>query len=479
MTALPATHPTAQDSLPLLVDALVSGGDNRIALDGTGRNRYGRGPEPTSAAHCFASSTASTISPSAFAQASAVHARLARALAHLRESDVHDAEMELLRQRLTRLLGWSNQDAPHLVFAPSGTDAHFHAASLCAFTGKRPLLVITVERSETGSGIPQAIEGLETYHHSVAARDAQGHLRSDAAICDEIDALIAGAMKRGHAVLLVVADVSKSGLISPSLSTAFMLRDRWGALLQIMIDGCQFRMSRETLRSYVAKDCIVALTGSKFMTGPAFSGVLVIPRSIGHAMITCSLAGFAASGSRRGDWPAGFLERATLPSASNFGLLLRWTAALTEMEAFFALDEDVVKTIVTGFDVGIRRFVAQHPRLTLLDSRSLDRTHLWTRESWDATATIFPILFHAADGSLLGADATMRLFQMLSATPAIEIGQPVQAGAPDGVPVTALRLCLSARQIVTAASVAEGPDRLITAGRQCLETAAALAATMA
>jgi hypothetical protein len=85
------------------------------------------------------------------------------------------------------------------------------------------------------------------------------------------------ALAQGRRVLLVLADVSKTGLIAPSLACVTALQRRWPDALDILVDACQFRLAPATLRAYLIHNFMIALTGSKFLTGPTFSGALLIP----------------------------------------------------------------------------------------------------------------------------------------------------------------------------------------------------------
>ena len=106
---------------------LVQGGDERITLDpATGRNRYGCGPAPDDAL-AFGSSTASTISASAFASLAPCAERL---LDYPSPSRAYAVEAEMVRRRLARLCGLPVQTAANIVLAPSGTDLHLIVADL-------------------------------------------------------------------------------------------------------------------------------------------------------------------------------------------------------------------------------------------------------------------------------------------------------------------------------------------------------------
>ncbi|MBC7501700.1 MAG: hypothetical protein H7315_14585 [Herminiimonas sp.] len=113
---------------------------------------------------------------------------------------------------------------------------------------------------------------------ALTARKRDGSVRCSTAVDAECAQLIDTAATAGKKVLLIVTDTSKTGLIVPGISTAWALKQRWPAQVEVMVVSCQFRVSTATIRAYVEHGYMVALTGSKFVDGPTFSGVMLIPR---------------------------------------------------------------------------------------------------------------------------------------------------------------------------------------------------------
>src|SRR5271166_4044733 len=112
-------------SLLPTVALLAAGGDERIALAGSGStNRYGCAaiPDPTVAP--FGSSTASTISAAAFAAADALRDRLAKASAFAHPAETYADELGRMRRELAALCAISEGDGVAMIFAASGTDLH-------------------------------------------------------------------------------------------------------------------------------------------------------------------------------------------------------------------------------------------------------------------------------------------------------------------------------------------------------------------
>ncbi|MDB5652042.1 MAG: hypothetical protein JWL62_3562 [Hyphomicrobiales bacterium] len=453
--------------LPGIDALLASGGDERIVLDARGVNRYGQGLVPDMREWAFGSSTASTISADVRESVAGFHARLDAGIRERSPDRVYGREMERLREDFLSLCGFSDTSCPELVFAPSGTDLHLYAAHLMADAS---LLAITVEAPETGSGVADAIRGrhfatrtasgqsvtrgtpasadLHVKHIGVHARTPGGDLRPETQVEAEIDHHIARAAAAGQSVLLVVADISKTGLISPGLASVMRLRARWGERLHVMIDACQFRLSMRSLRAYVAQGFPVAVTGSKFLGGPAFSGVLLCPPSLAkiwrHRELPDALSAYGTCA----EWPQGWAGRRAMRGTTNFGLLLRWRAALHELQAFHALPEATIRHVTRTFAAAIEERLRLSRLLEPLPTRPLDRACLLACGGWDDHATIFPFL-------LQEAASTEQVYRELAkgaggAAP-VRLGQPVPVGQREGVPISALRLCFSARLAVEAA----------------------------
>ncbi|MEN6584520.1 MAG: hypothetical protein ABFE02_00525 [Sulfuricella sp.] len=452
---MPTPHPQdAAPSLPETKQLLVAGGDARIALDPDGgTNRYGCTPFPDPELAAFGSSTATAISAAGFAAADGLRNRVLSTAARETLDIVCEHEFERIRQELTRLCGIADLPGLEAVFASSGTDLHSLAGQLAGAAQDRPTLAIMVETAETGSGVASSLAaGGRLEITSVPIRHADGTPRPVAEIDTEVETLAAAAGARGQHVLLILVDVSKTGLIAPSPACVAKLHARRPESIDVLVDACQFRIANSTLRAYLEQGFMVGLTGSKFIAGPTFSGVLLIPA--------------AAAPHLRDD-----IRRPGLPCVAgraNLGLLLRWEAALTELRAFRALPENAVHDFLLDFAQAVRNRLTSDPLFELLPTLPLDRRPLAAAMSWDAIPTIFPFLLHRNDSQSgrkpLNAEETTRISRLLqldlsgegyfssreTAALRCQLGQPVACGMRDGVPVSALRLCVSARLVVEA-----------------------------
>jgi hypothetical protein len=481
-------------------ELLVQGGDSRLNLDPlTGANRYGCAPRPNPRLADFASSTASVISARGYDAADALHARLgAEPLAD--RPVVYARELERIRGELKALCGLGDRADVDVIFAASGTDLHLLARELVGGTPTAPLLCVGVEPEETGSGVPAALAGRHFSNRAalgeavdpggalgpgggeyiaVPARSADGGLRDGAAIEADLDAIGLGAARAGRRVLLSVADVSKTGLISPGLDTVLALRRRFPNTIEVLIDACQFRLSAASLRAYLDQDLMVAVTGSKFLTGPVFSGALFVPAAVALRLSGRLPRPALRAYSARADWPETWVAGKALNEAANEGLLLRWEAALAELRAFRAVPEIEVERFVTSFAKAVQTRLAEDPMFEPLAARPLDRAAIGAAGGWDQAATIFPFLLRdpsRVGGPLLSVAAVEAVYRCLMTEaadgPAVRLGQPVPCGRRGGAPLSALRLCNSARLTVEGAS---DPEPVIRRALAVLDRTAATA----
>jgi len=482
--------------LPSTQQLLGEGGDARIALaPGHALNQYGCPPRPDPGLHGLGSATASVISQAGYAAADDLRRRLGGAAELESPARIYTRELNRLRQELARLCGAGDLPGLEIVFAASGTDLHLIAAQLVGGSTRLSTLALMVSAEETGSGVPAALAGRHFSTHTalgnsvstgtsitgtatievaaVPIRLRDGTPRPLAAVDTEIESLATRAIAQGRRVLLVLADVSKTGLIAPSLGCVAALQRQWPDTLDILVDACQFRVAPSTLRAYLAHGFMVAVTGSKFLAGPSFSGALLIPCAAAHRLRGYALPPALRAYSAAADWPDGWDTAGILDNnASNFGLLLRWEAALAELRAFRAIPEAAVKRFLLSFAEAVQHRLRNDPAFELIRVPPIDRRPLIEAASWDHIPTIFPFLLHhparRTENRLLNRKETAQVYQQLqtdlSGHPDVilagasqtvaalryQLGQPVALGLRNGLPVSALRLCASARMVVEA-----------------------------
>ena len=469
---------TPFDALALL----TSGGDGRIVLDETsGANRYGCGPAPDAGIRAFGSSTASTISAPAFAAVERLTGRLAEQALREPRGEIYRQELDRIRAKLTALLGVADIKGLKTILSPSGTDLHRVALCLTVAGAASPPLVILPEPHETGSGVVVALGGqmgpaaalraamggrrlenalLLPQIMTAPSRRPDGSLRAAHQIDEDISTIAAASARMGRKVLLVLMDVSKTGLVSPSVACAQDLKQRFPEQVEVLVDACQLRLAPATIAAYLRHDFMVAVTGSKFMTGPAFSAALLVPPSTLQRLEGQPLPGALRELCARGELPDGWAGAPVLDDRANFGLLLRWEAALEEMRRFAALPPTAVAAFFREFGEAVCERLADDSAFEAVAVRPLERTGLGGAPCWDRMQTIFPF-FLKANGRLMTPVETLGAQRLMGldlgdwagwpvAARRSQFGQPVNCGQRDQVPLSALRLCLSARLAVDA-----------------------------
>lgn len=473
------------------LDRLAEGGDERIILDAeTGRNRYGCGLLPDEDAWAFGSSTASVISESAYEAVLAIAQTLDRQPS---EEAAYARGAQRVRERLAGLCGVPDV-ADDVILGASGTDLHLIAAELARGGSDAALTCIMPEPDETGRGVGSAVRSLRfadrTPHGEPAAageplagvatgrfiptalRTADGAPRPTSLVDADAEQACDQTMAAEGRAMLVLADVSKTGLHGPSSDCASRLKQRHGDALTVVVDACQFRLSNAAIADYLRRDFLVALTGSKFIGGPAFSGALIVSPASAPRLRRQALPRALDAASGRQDWPAAYEGREGLRDRPNIGLLLRWEAALHELSAFRTLPEGEVDRFVAAFARHVRQVIEANPALDGLTNPPLNRAR---PDSWDAQQTIFPFLV-LKDGRPLSPEPLQALYRKLQGgRRAVHLGQPVLVGQRDGRPVSALRLSLSARLIVEALTTPAGEAAVMARAAQALAAAAAMA----
>ena len=465
------SHEAVELALPATQVMLAEGGDVRLALDPvTARSRYGCSASPDPGPADFSSATASTISPHGFAAAEALCRRLADADRREPRSTTYAHELQRLRGELVSLCGLADLTGVDVVFAASGTDLHLIVAELVSGPASSPTVCISTEAQESGSGVPAALAGRHfsgwtalgapvcegaslggggTEVVALSARAADGRPRPAQEVEAELNAAAKVAVDAGRKVLVTVADTSKTGLISPGLDAVLALKDRFGDRIEVMVDACQFRIGSATLRAYLDHGFLVAVTGSKFLGGPTFSGALLVPDQVAERLRARLPRAGLRPYSARAEWPQSWVAGAALTNAVNYGLLLRWEAAMSDLRAFRACPEGAVQTAARAFAEAVQARLGRDRRFEPLETRPLDRSALGVGEAWDDVPTVFPFMLRH-DGVRHGGPLSLAAHQdvyrgLLSRR--VRLGQPVLCGERDGRPISALRLCNSARRI--------------------------------
>ena len=474
---------------------ITAGGDSRVAVDpATGLSRYGTTPRPRPEAVHFSSSTASSISDYGFAVCDMLRRDL------LRSRLQGETETGALRRRfvnaiadeLALLLGLRDGEADFCV-AASGTDTELIAVLMALAAGDRPLTNILISPEESGRGV--ALAGAGRYFDDLAAtaapikkgaavwpgrdiavvaipiRDPDGAPRRMQDIDEDVRSAVKAAGEQGRRPLLHMLYSSKTGLSGPSISVIEELQASSPTPIDVVFDACQMRVSFDQIGEWARRGWMVQISGSKFLTGPPFSGAIVLPtryRACRDAV--ASLLREAPGASHPADWGGWWSEQLDPgpdSPAASCGPLFRWAPAIMEAHLFNRLPPALCRYAFDRFQSAIRSHLAKSANLALVDvpEASADGAPSPAPDLSGRSIVCFCVLADEWNGGKrrLGEPECQRIFQLLNldlserfgplgpveqvlAGQRAHIGQPVRLGAgsePEGY--TVLRLVLGAR----------------------------------
>ncbi len=289
--------------------------------------------------------------------------------------------------------------------------------------------VVMCHPDETGSrvleGWRQRWGGREVRLDPIPVRGEDGKPRAPDALAQDYRACVENHVSRGDHVVLVMTDVTKSGHVAPDEACALACHRDYPDHVRVLVDGCQARLSALRIRRYLAHGWRVALTGSKFMGGPPFSGLLLAPR------VGC------------GQMPEAWTEQNRLST----GAFLRWWVALEAMQTWRACDKSFLPDLLTDFRERLVAASAGWSGMWMEPVGMLGRPAVG--DDWDNQPTLFPFLLvdPKRPERWLDREALQSLFLDL---PVVgrrirgRWGQPVHLGAGRW----GLRICLGARQLM-------------------------------
>ncbi len=466
---------------------LMDGGDLRLNIDEIYLlNKYGCRPFPRPEAFTFASSTATSVSNFAFDKADKVRSILIKdSLKNGFKTTALDFS-ESLKNSLRRI--FTLQEGCEIIFSPSGTDSSLQVAALTQIVTDKEITHVLVASDETGSGVPAALKGchfenttalnypikkgetIEGFRDvdviKIPFRDENGQLKSTEQLDNEVFNAISITNALGKHTVLHVMDHSKLGYQSPSAELLEKLTVIKDASLQVVVDAAQLRLDPSDIQSYLQKGYIVSITGSKYFTGPPYSGALIFPESISKriAAVQHTMPAGLNTYYNKSDWPASWYCAKELSDGFNYGAAMRWKAAIVEMEKYF-------KTPVLYRNMGIEMFcnfvedsINEAPFLAPLCSEEAN-VNAYDNEAFGIRniRTIFPF-FILKDNEALPVDKVKKLYLLLNsdisdqfngaslevlqlAAQKCHIGQAVNVKYGTDVQSAVLRISLGARVI--------------------------------
>ena len=115
---------------------------------------------------------------------------------------------------------------------------------------------------------------------TVEIRTPDGAPRSAGDIDAEVRAKAKSALAKGRGVIAHLLDVSKTGLTALTRAAAEEIHNLAPDRVLVLADCCQMRSPASRLRGLLESGFMIAATGSKFYSGPPFSGALLVPDSL-------------------------------------------------------------------------------------------------------------------------------------------------------------------------------------------------------
>src|SRR5271169_1324244 len=457
---------------------LCAGGDARLTISpASGLNEYGCQPFPCPDTLSFSSSTATSISQRAYDRAEKAREALMQSAIAVGIEAAFDTRVETMRDELRACLGLSRTNAD-VVFSPSGTDSQLQALFLARALLGPALTTVVVAADQTGSGTVNTARGC---HFSVATAngnrvrkgdpiaglahsvesialflfDGAGEARPLLASDSMVLAAIESSVARGSKVLLQVMDSSKFGWRAPSDRCLDEIATRWPEEVRIVVDACQMRLGRARLRKYLDREYMVIVTGSKFFTGPPFSGALLVPSALaGDLDAATAIPPGLLEYNSRSDWPRNWPNlRSRFPIRANFGQWLRWEAALEEIGAYYNVPDAFRLMALSTFGKEVGRIIGSSPSLRLLPPQQRP-DDAGSDDEEMAQRTIFSFVIRHGN-RLRSLEDCRTLYRALARGVAVDdpevgtkhylIGQPVALGGDEKSPAAALRISASAR----------------------------------
>ena len=351
---------------------LMSGGDLRLNIDEIDLlNKYGCRPFPRPEAFTFASSTATSVSNFAFDKTDKVRNILIQNSLKNGFKNTTIEFLKLLKHNLKKT--FKIDDDCQIIFSPSGTDSSLQIAAITQIITNKEITHVLVGSDETGSGVPSALKGchfenttalnypikkgdkIEGFRDielvKIPLRDEKGELKSSSQLDSEVFTAISKTNELGRHIVLHAMDQSKLGYQSPSEEMIQKLKKIKNLSIQIIVDCSQLRLDPKDIQNYLNQGFIVTITGSKYFTGPPYSGALILPKNISKSVeaVKNTLPIGITKYYNQSDWPTSWYCTKDFSDKFNFGSNLRWNAAIVEMDRYY-------KTPILYRNLGIEMF---------------------------------------------------------------------------------------------------------------------------
>lgn len=437
----------------ILEQLLTTGGDERIDLQENGFNKYNLNPVKFTGMLTRGSCTGSPLNADSYEHISKFSDNY--------DESKHDEYCEEVRNNLKELIQ-EGEDNFEVFLSPSGSDLCYYpllfakllhpdkditnyvtcpeelgTGSVLTLAGK-----IFSERSQFGEKLEKGSEiseSLKVNHHFFSARNGDGELEQyKEKLIDQMNAETGENTVIGNLVIGSKSGIVDNITIIPKVNKASF----W------VVDICQLRTPTKLINKLIEQNCMILITGSKFYQAPPFCGALLVPKTITkklHDVNSETLEPFKR-----------FFSASDIPNClpwlkkhfnehSNLGLLLRWNAAVYEMQKLNKIKtSDVIKTVEKWHKTVVTE-MAKYPDLFELMPQA-SRTN----------QSIIPFRLKGKDGNYITEDQLKAFYEHLIGKTyegfvgdynKIALGQPVKYSG-----ISFIRLALGSyniRQIIS------------------------------
>ena len=263
-----------------------------------------------------------------------------------------------LKAKLTAIFNLGKEG--EIIFSPSGTDSALQIGAITQVVADRSVTHIVVASDETGSGVSLAVSGSHFANNTalgfttvkgerikgfrdcdvvnIPLRNSEGDLKTEQFVDQEVLKAVKAAQASGNYIVLHVVDQSKLGYQAPTTECVNAVKELEKEALQVVIDASQLRIDAEDINNYIDQEYIITITGSKYYTGPPFSGALILPKKITKKLKESDkkLPEGLTEYFNATDWPESWSCASHLSDGANYGSYMRWNASLSEMKRYYA-----------------------------------------------------------------------------------------------------------------------------------------------
>jgi len=435
-----------------------NGKDDRLKILENGMTKYGCKPYPYPHLS-YSSCTASTISLEAF-----THLKEYLKNKNLNNKEIYLNEYQNIRDDIRKIIGL--KDDVDICLGSSGTDLEMIPYMFIPFGSKVKNIIIAP--NEVGSGTLLAADGRvfsnmdNKYHYkkgdklkdfekfdieiiNIPIRNDNVEVIDDEKILSQISKSLQD--NESYKIIHLVYH-SKTGLIKPSPKKLLDLIKPDEKNI-IVIDACQFRISREEINNFLDKGCIVFITGSKFFAAPTFSAAALIPSNLRDiaAFRKDTIKGLNVLFSRE-FFPNRWKSMDDFIYGNNIGLLLRFRAFIFEMQLFNSLAKERIISTIHIFNEVIKDIIKEYKDFEIysdiLDTDDYNKL---------MSNTILTIGFKDKN---IDVDYAKKIYQALISnnwlnnkfTLPIHLGQPVKIKKYNDKYLGTLRIALSSKFFV-------------------------------